>query len=98
MRLYGPAQPTTSDTVLYTAPSATWITHIWAANTSGSAATLTLDVNTAGVAYRLVPTISIPANTVFVIEGRYYLDAAEIIRGLQGTSGAITVHIIGETA
>ena len=92
-RVYGPAQPTTSNTTLYTAPAPKRITDICVSNTTGSAATITLQMNGSTASKRFLPAAAVPANTLWVIHAEIDLDATNTIQGLQGTSGAITVII-----
>jgi hypothetical protein len=100
-RLYGPAQPGSSTTLLYTVPASkkTTIAFIHAVNTTGSAATLTIAIGTIAAATSLLSAYSIPANGILVLPCEFTLVAAETINGLQGTASAITVTINGsETA
>lgn len=96
-RLYGPAQPTTIAATLYTVPTGkkTTLELIHVANTTGTAATLTLSIGADAAATRLLSAFSIPANGILTLPGAWSLIAAEIIQGLQGTSGALTVVLNG---
>lgn len=94
------AQPGTSDTLLYTVPGATTtvVRSIHVANTTGTAATITLGLNSAAAlaaANHFLSAVSIPANGTYDWSGFQVLDAAETIRALQGTLNALTVHISG---
>jgi len=97
-------QPGTSDGTLNLAGNATvpanhkyTISTILIANTSGSNATVTLarGGTTATAANQIVPTVTIPANTVEIIRGPFVFEAGDSLHGVQGTSGAITLDING---
>lgn len=99
-------QPGTTSTTLYTAPGNTTaqpspyatavIKDIWLVNTSASAATITIGINGVAAANQLVPIQQIPANTGVPVSAlNKLLNANDTINALQGTSGAITVHIDG---
>lgn len=96
-------QPTTSFTTLYTVPASTdvKITSIVLCNTSASPATATLSVvtaaGTAGVTNEIVSAMPIGANSTVILDTSLYMSAADFIAGLQGTAGAVTVTISGET-
>lgn len=98
MRVYGPAQPGTSDAVIYTAPYPVRITDIWFCNTTAAAATLRLDLNSSGAATRILPDVSVAANTAFVFNGDYDLEAGDTLRARQGTANACTMTITGVRA
>ena len=82
----------TTSTTLYTVPSATiaTVTDITIANaaTSASSATVSFD----GVV--IVPTVSVPANTVINIGLKQVLAATKVIAGYASTT-AVTFHISG---
>lgn len=90
-------QPGTVTGVLATVPA----DHKWTsvqvllANTTGSAATITLGKNGSAAVNQFVPSVSIPANTVETLDlgSGVVLEAGDTIDGLQGTSSAITVYV-----
>lgn len=86
------ALTTTTSTVLYTTPAATvtTITEIDVANTAATAATVTLSLN--GVV--LLPTISIPANSVYSWSGKQVLNATNTITG-GASATTVNIHISG---
>lgn len=93
-------QPGTSDTLLYTAPAGgAIIKSLLVTNTTGSAATITLawPAGASGVdaAEQALGATSVPANSYVQIETSQVLANGETVRGLQGTSGALTVHLSG---
>ena len=95
-------QPGTTDTLLYTDASAnpTIIRNIHVANTTGTAATITIGLNAGGtlaVANHFLSAVSIPANGTYDWSGFAVLSGSGTIRALQGTSGALTVTISGVT-
>lgn len=99
-RLYGPAQPATSNTTLYTADAKTLLTNIHVVNTTGADATFKLAVNgsAATAASQITPSMTVPANGSYDWNGEASgipLEAADTIQGLQGTSAALTVTISG---
>lgn len=102
-RIYGPAQPNTAPTDLYTVPTGakTVVKEIILANTTGSAATIILAVVASAdtglpAAKQIVPSISVPANKTVVLPLSLVLNAGDILRGQQGTAGAITVTVSAE--
>lgn len=92
-------QPSTTDTLLYTAVAAGAIVRaIHVANTTGAAATITIGLNAGAAlaaANHFVSAVSIPANSTYDWSGFQVLDASATIRGLQGTASALTVTISG---
>lgn len=94
-------QPGTSDTLLYTNPSgavATILRSIHIVNTTGTAATITLGVNSAAAlaaANHFLSALSIPPNSTYDWSGFVVIDASGTIRALQGTSTALTVVLSG---
>jgi hypothetical protein len=98
-RVYGPAQPGTGNGTLYTVPAATRavIETIHVANTTASAATITLSINGSAAANMWLNAFSVPAHSTYDWTGRLALAAGDTIQGLQGTSAALTVTISGET-
>ena len=72
------------------------VNYIMAANVTGTAATITVSINSAtaggGTAYRLAYQISVPANTTLVISDRstaIYVGESQSIVVTSGTSSAI---------
>lgn len=99
-RLYGPAQPATTNATLYTVPAITKtiVKEIIISNTTATAATISLAINgTAATAANLfLSGYSIPANDVRVFSLSTSLGtAADTVQGLQGTASALTVTISG---
>lgn len=99
-KLFYEGQPGTGDTLLYTAPAAgvSAVRAIHVANTTGTAATITIGLNTgAGVvaAEHFLSAVSIPPNGTYDWSGWQVVSASETIRGLQGTGTALTVTISG---
>lgn len=96
-------QPTTSSATLYTVPASTdaMLKSIVLANTSGSPATITLyrvpTGGSAGVTNCIVPTFTVAANDTVTLDSGVCMTAGDFIAGLQGTTGAITATISGET-
>lgn len=92
-------QPGTGDTLLYTAPATGAIVRsIHVANTTAAAATITLGLKsgaTLAAANHFLSALSIPANGSYDWSGFQVLGNAATIRGLQGTSTALTVFIAG---
>lgn len=92
-------QPGTGDTLLYTdAGTGTIIRGIHVANTTGTAATITLGLNAAAAltgANHFYSAFSVPANGVVDWSGFQVVSASGTIRALQGTSTALTVTISG---
>lgn len=99
-RIYS-AQPGTTDTLLYTAPSVTpaaIIKNISVTNTTGAAATITVGFPAGGAlaaANHYLSAYSVPANSTVDFPMNHVLASGETIRALQGTASAITVHISG---
>lgn len=95
-------QPGTGDTLLYTDPgvteNGTVVRGIEITNITGSGATITLSLN-AGAAMAaanyFVYNLSIPANGVTNWSGFQVIASGGTIRGLQGSSDALTVTISG---
>lgn len=82
----------TSNTTLYTVPSATTtvVTDIVVTNTAGTAGTYTLNLN--GTA--LVSGVSLPANGVTNLSIKQVLNATQTISGLASAT-SINFHISG---
>ena len=91
--------PGTTDTLLYTTVAAGGIVRsIHVANTTGTAATLTLGLNAGAAlaaANHFLSAVSIPANATYDWSGFQVLDGSGTLRGLQGTASALTVTISG---
>jgi hypothetical protein len=99
-RIYGPAQPGTSNATLYTSTGVTTaIRHIRICNTTGTAATITLAIagTSATAANHIYSAFSVPANGVEDWSGFMWLASGETLTGLQGTTSALTVTISGVT-
>lgn len=96
-------QPGTSVATAYTVPASTdvKVTSLVLCNTTTTAATVTVSVvpsgGTAGVTNQIVSALSVSANSTIVIETSIYMTTGDFIAALQGTSGAVTVTISGET-
>lgn len=96
-------QPTTSFTTLYTVPASTDVklASIVLCNTTAIIATVTISIvtaaGTAGVTNEIVSALAVPANSTVTVDSPVYMSAADFIAGLQGTTGAITVTVSGET-
>lgn len=92
-------QPGTSTAALYTSDRKLKGFAVVVANTTGSTAVLTLNVGYAGAAAantnRIASAVSIDANAVVILEYPLELQSGDVIRGLQGTSAALTVTIDG---
>lgn len=98
-RLYGPAQPSTSNGTLYTAPAAgAVVLNIHITNTTTADATISLGIagSAATAANQFLSTKTVPANGgTYDWSGFLALGNAETIQGVQGTSSALTVIISG---
>ena len=93
--------PTATSATTWTALTPTMntvnkVNYIMAANVTGTAATITVSINSAvaggGTAYRLAYQISVPANTTLVISDRstaIYVGESQSIVVTSGTSSAI---------
>lgn len=90
-------QPGTSDTTLYTVPSAkrATIKHIRIVNPTGSAATIKLGINGVADADLILPTTSIDAGGSAECDSIYVLDATDTLRAIAGTATAINVTVHG---
>jgi hypothetical protein len=65
---------------------------LYVANTTTSAATVTVDVFRSSVAYRIASTISVPANSTLIVVDKtsnLYLEEGDALRGLTGTANAL---------
>lgn len=96
-RLYGPAQPGTVTGVLATVTTdKRWTAkQVILANTTASAATVTLGLGGTTAALQIIPGVELAAHQVVVIDMTFVLESGETLNGLQGTSGAIAVTISG---
>jgi hypothetical protein len=100
-RLYGPAYPATSATTVYTTPAAvtTIIKQVVLANTTGSAATVTLRIVPTGQAtaaqYSIAEAVSIAPNSTVTLDLAQVLNPGDFITAHQGTSSAVAVTISG---
>jgi hypothetical protein len=98
MKIYQ-GQPSTSDALLYIADRRFDSFAICVTNTTASAATLTINMAyqaaAAAASNQIISAASIPANSVAVFEFPIELVVGDSIRGLQGTSTALTVTIDG---
>lgn len=96
-------QPGTSESTLYTVPASTDVKlqSIVLCNTTGAAATVSLSVvtsaGTAGATNRVLAAFSVTANDTIVIDSAVDMATGDFLSGLQGTSGAVTVTVSGET-
>lgn len=94
-------QPGTTNTTLYTVPANTQgiIKYIKICNTTTNDATITLSLvpsgGSAGSTNRLINADTLRANETKAIDTGEVLNAGDFISALQGTSGAITLHISG---
>lgn len=101
VRLYQ-GQPGATTTLLYTATGVVIVKQILLANTFTAAKTVTVATGVAGAALAdantIVPTVSVPANTVITLDVTIALANTDVIRALQETATSITVSIYGVTA
>ena len=86
----------TSNTTLYTVPNTsttTVVTNIVISNTAAATSTATINID--GVA--IVPTVSLTANSVTVIDLKQVIPANATPKTISGSAGATTVnfHISG---
>lgn len=97
-RIYGPAQPGTTNSTLYTVSAGTVVVrNIHICNTTGTAATISLAINgsAATAANRWLSSISVAPNGTYDWSGFLHLSTTDTIQGLQGTASALTVTISG---
>ena len=97
-RIYGPAQPGTTDSTIYTVSTGTVVVrNIHICNTTASDATISLaiDASAATAANCLLSGLTIPANSAYDWSGFLHLDNADTLHALQGTASALTVTISG---
>lgn len=90
-------QPGTTSTLLHTVASGkkTIVKNILLCNTTSNDATMTVYFGAATAANQMMNAYTVKANDTVLVELSAVLDAADVIRALQGTSGAITMHISG---
>lgn len=94
-------QPGTTATTLYTAPASTStiVKNILICNTTASAATITLSFvasgGSAGATNRIMSALEVTANNTVAFDLSGVLATGDFISALQGTSGALTLHITG---
>ena len=69
------------------------ITNIVVANKSGTAATVTMLVDSV----ELLPTLSVPANSLVTFDLKTYVASGKVLRFYAGTNSAITIHCSGVT-
>jgi hypothetical protein len=65
---------------------------LYIANTTTSAATVTVDVTRSSTAYRIASTITVPANATLVVIDKttnLFLEEGDGLRGLTGTANAL---------
>lgn len=86
-------KPGTGSATLYTVPAntTTIVKNIVLCNTTGVAETVTL---TAG-GQLIINALSVAANDTVTLDLSLVMSEADIITGLQGTSGSISVYISG---
>lgn len=96
-------QPSTSVATVYTVPASTdvKVTSVVLCNTTATPATVTLSAvpsgGTAGVANRLLAGFTVAANDTVQADLHHFMTTGGFLAALQGTSGAITVSISGES-
>lgn len=98
-RIYGPAQPGTTNATLYTVGSTATVVvrNIHICNTTATAATINLAINgsAATAANCWLEEFSIPANSAYDWSGFLHLSANDTLQALQGTASALTLTISG---
>lgn len=93
--------PGTGDTTAYTVPAATttYLKEVWICNTTGSAATLTMNIVNSGGAVatgnQVLGAKSIPANDIVIIACYQHMNTGDVINLKQGTGSALNVRISG---
>lgn len=94
-------QAGTSETTQYTVPASTStiLKEIVIANTTGSAATIAVSLvasgGTAGASNRVIPTVSIAANTLVSLTFNQVLATGGFISTIAGTATALTLTASG---
>lgn len=75
------------------------IKQILLTNTANAAATVSISLvlsgGTAGAANRIVPAVSVSANSIVAIDMSQVMEPGDFLSAVQGTAGAITVTISG---
>lgn len=84
---------TAASATLYTVPAATTaiVTNILLANTSSSPVSVTLLFDSVA----LIPTVSVPGNSVVPFDLRQVLATTKVITGYASTASAVTCHVSG---
>lgn len=96
-RIVGPILLTNSSVTLYTVPALTQaiVRNIIVANTSATAATARLSIGVDAAGTRILPEVSIPANSVYDWSGFLVMEAAETLRGQSGTTDVLAITVSG---
>jgi hypothetical protein len=96
-RIIGPILLTNSSVTLYTVPGSTKaiVRNIIIANTSATAATARLSIGADAAGTRILPEVSIPANSVYDWSGFLVLNAGDTIRGQSGTTNVLAITVSG---
>lgn len=96
-RWYGPAAPGTSTATLFTVSvGAAHVTNITITNVTAIDAVITaMSIGADATGTRILAGTNVPANSVLVINGYWYLANGEIMAGHQGTAAALNVTISG---
>ena len=94
----GQGQVGTSSTTLYTSTNNTAITVIFFCNTTGSDATLSVNVvqsgGSAGATNQIIKDLTIPGGDTYIMNAeKMVLGNADTIQAISGTSNAITASI-----
>jgi hypothetical protein len=86
------AATTNTATTLYTTPagSSAVVTNVVLSNTAASSSTATIAFNSVNI----IPTVSIPANSVVAFDMKQVIPASQTITGGASTT-AVTIHISG---
>lgn len=96
-RVYGPAQPGTTATTLYTAPAGgAVLKEIVMANTTASNATITIGIGGTAAAQQIVPAMTVKAKETVILALSTPLTNGETLQALQGTASAITTTVSAE--
>jgi hypothetical protein len=96
-------QPSNAETTQYTVPGATSaiLKEVNVANVTGGAVNFEMSLvpsgGAAGAANRLIPTVSIPANTVVTFTFYEVMNTGDFISTLAGASTSLTVKMSGVT-
>jgi hypothetical protein len=94
----GQGQVGTTSTTLYTSTNNTAITVIFFCNTTGSDATLSVNVvqsgGSAGATNQIIKDLTIPGGDTYIMNAeKMVLGNADTIQAISGTSNAITASI-----